>query len=80
MELSKKNQWDKEWLDPNSDSFKALQTVVLDKTLINDLKHLTRFSHNGSLEVYHSLLNKWVPKSTYFLLQRNDSSESTSSS
>ena len=80
MELSKKNQWDKEWLDPNSDSFKALQTVVLDKTLINDLKHLTRFSHTGSLEVYHSLLNKWVPKSTYFLLQRNDSSESTSSS
>ena len=26
-ELSKKNQWDKEWLDPNCDSFKALQTV-----------------------------------------------------
>ena len=47
MELSKKNQRDKEWLDPNSDSFKALQTVVLDKTLINDLKHLTRFSHTG---------------------------------
>ena len=58
MELSKKNQQDKEWLDPNSDSFKALQTVVLDKTLINDLKHLTRFSHSGSLKVYHSLLNK----------------------
>ena len=66
MELSKKNQQDKEWLDPNSDSFKALQTVVLDKTLINDLKHLTRFSHTGSLKVYHSLLNKWVPKSTHF--------------
>ena len=63
MELSKKNQQDKEWLDPNSDPFKALQTVVLDKTLINDL---TRFSHTGSLKVYHSLLNKWVPKSTHF--------------
>ena len=24
IELSNKNQWDKEWLDPNSDSFKAL--------------------------------------------------------
>ena len=66
IELQKKNQRDKEWLDPNSDSFKALQTVVLDKTLINDLKHLTRFSHTGSLEVYHCLLNKWVPKSTHF--------------
>ena len=61
-----KNQRDKEWLDPKSDSSKALQTVVLDKTLINDLKHLTRFSHTGSLEVYHSLLNKWVPQSTHF--------------
>ena len=29
MKLSKKNQRDKEWLDPNS--FKALQTVVLDE-------------------------------------------------
>ena len=66
MELSKKNQWDKEWLDPNSDSFKALETVVLDKTLINDLKHLARFSHTGSLEVYHSLLNKWIQKSPHF--------------
>ena len=66
IELSKKNQQDKEWLDPNSDSFKALQTVVLDKTLINDLKHMARFSQIGSLEVYHLLLNKWVPKSTHF--------------
>ena len=37
MELSKKNQRDKEWLDTNSDSFKALQTFVLDKTLNNDI-------------------------------------------
>ena len=44
MELSKKNQRDKGCLDPNSDSFKALQAAVLDKTLINDLKHLTSFS------------------------------------
>ena len=34
MELSRKNQWDKEWLDPNCDSFKALRTVILDKTLM----------------------------------------------
>ena len=66
MELSKKNQWDKEWLDRNSDSFKILQTVFLNKTLINDFKHLTRFSHTESLEVYHSLFNKSVPKSTHF--------------
>ena len=66
IEFSKKNQRNKERLDANSDSFKALQTVVLVKTLINDLKYLTRFSHTERLEVYHSFLNKWVPKSTYF--------------
>ena len=58
IELSKKNQREKERLGPNSDSFKAPQTVVLDKTLINDLKCLTRFSHTRSLEVHNSLLNK----------------------
>ena len=28
--------------------------------------HLTQFSHIGVLEVYHSQLNKWAPKSTHF--------------
>ena len=67
IEFSKKNQRE---IGPNFDSFKAPQTVVLDKTLINDLKYLTRFSHTRSLEVYHSLLNKWVPKSTHFSYER----------
>ena len=30
------------------------------------MKNLARFSYTGSLEVYHSLLNKWVPNSTHF--------------
>ena len=68
MELSKKNQLNKEWLDPNSDSFKALQTVVLDKTLINDLKHLTRFSHTGSLEVLSFLVEQVGTKKHSFFV------------
>ena len=31
MKLLKFNQWDKEWLDPYSDSFKALEIFLLDK-------------------------------------------------
>ena len=27
---------------------------------------MTRLSYTGSLEVYHSLLNKWIPESTHF--------------
>ena len=44
-----------------------LQNIILDKTLLSDLKYLTNFSHTGSLEVYYSSYNKWLPKSTHFL-------------
>ena len=30
------------------------------------MAHLRHFSHTGVLEVYHSLLNKRVPRSTHF--------------
>ena len=43
--------------------------MTLDETLLSDLKHLTNFSHTGSLEVYHSSYNKWLPKSTHFSYQ-----------
>ena len=56
----------RKWLDPTSDSFKALQEILFSSKLLSDLKHLTRFSHTGSLEVYHSLYNKWLPKSHHF--------------
>ena len=60
------SQKNKEWLDPKFEAFIVLQKIVLDKTLLTDLKNLTSFSHTGDLEVYHSLYNKWVPKSTHF--------------
>ena len=56
----------KAWLSPQSDSFLAIQAIVFDKTTLKDLAHLTKFSHTGILEVYHSVLNKWAPKSTHF--------------
>ena len=53
----------KQWIDPTSEAFDALQRIVLGKNLSNDFKHLVCFSHTGELEVYPSLYNKWVPKS-----------------
>ena len=38
----------------------------MDKTLLKDLKHLTDFNHTGTLEVYHSLYNKYTPKRLHF--------------
>ena len=60
---------EKAWLNPSSEAFVVLQNIILDKTLLSDLKHLTNFSHTGSLEVYHSSYNKLLPKSTHFSYQ-----------
>ena len=30
------------------------------------MKHLTQFSHTGTLEIYHALYNDWTPKSQNF--------------
>ena len=56
----------KEWIDPTSEAFDALQRIVSDKNLLNDLKHFVCFSYTGVLEIYHVLYNKCMPKSLYF--------------
>ena len=64
--ITKKAARNKKWFKPDSDAFKALQSIVLDKNILKDLKHLTKFSHTGKFEVYHALYNKWVPESQHF--------------
>ena len=66
--ITNKAARNKKWLKPDSDAFKALQSIALDKNILKDLKHLTKFSHTGKLEVYHALYNKWVPKSQHIYL------------
>ena len=43
----------KPWLKESSYAYAAIQRVVSDKNLLSDLKYLTRFSHTGTIEVYH---------------------------
>ena len=52
----------KQWINPTSEAFDALQCIVLDKNLLNGLKELVCSSDTGELEIYHSLCNKWVQK------------------
>lgn len=40
--------------------------IVKDKALVKDLAHLVEFVHTTSLEVYHSLYLKYLPKLTHF--------------
>ncbi len=64
--LTKKSRSTKPFLKQSSPAFKALEAIVKSHTLIKDLKHLTKFSHTGILEVYHSLYNKYSPKRLHF--------------
>src|SRR5664279_839269 len=57
---------DTAWLTMDSDSHKALKTVVLDRRLLKDIDRLTDFCHTGQLEVYHSMLLKYAPKRQHF--------------
>ncbi|XP_063049438.1 uncharacterized protein LOC134445044 isoform X2 [Engraulis encrasicolus] len=64
--LSSDEQKMKRWLREDSDAFKGLQTIVEEKRLLKDLDHMTHFKHTGSLEVYHSMMLKYMPKRLHF--------------
>ena len=56
----------KRWLLLGSTSHQALQSIVLNKTLIKALDQMTEANHTGALEVYHSLLFKHCEKQNHF--------------
>ena len=64
--LSPEQQRKKKWLKPGSPAHTALVNIVKDKLLLKDIVHLTKFVHTTSLEVYHSLYLKYLPKLQHF--------------
>ena len=56
----------KRWLQPGSPAHEALREVVFNKNLVKDIQQLTLCCHTGSLEVYHSVQTKYVPKRQHF--------------
>ena len=60
--LTKKRVKAKEWLSLKSDEFQTLQSIVLDKKVLEDLSYLTKFFHTGGPGIYHSLYNKSASK------------------
>lgn len=57
---------EKKWLKKGFKVHIALKEVVQDKRLLKDIAHLSEFCHTGNLEVYHSLLTKYVLKRQNF--------------
>ncbi|XP_063077476.1 uncharacterized protein LOC134467554 [Engraulis encrasicolus] len=64
--LSLDDQLRRDWLQPESQVFKALQAIVEDKRLLKDLQQLTHFKHTGALEVFHSAMLNYLPKRLHF--------------
>ena len=54
------------WLRPGSPAHEALNEVVFDQNLLKDIQQLTLSCHTGSLEVYHSVQTKYLPKRQHF--------------
>ena len=46
-------------------SFKNLEI----KTILADIKYLSKFCHMENLGVFHSVLNKYCPKRLHFMLE-----------
>ncbi|XP_063045587.1 uncharacterized protein LOC134439608 [Engraulis encrasicolus] len=64
--LSDDEQERKRWLALDSPAFNALRTIVTNKNLLNDMKQMTLFKHTGTLEAFHSVMLKYVPKRLHF--------------
>ena len=61
-ELQKKRKY----LRKDTPVYFILSAIIEDKKLLGDLEYLTSFKHTGSLEVYHSVINKYCPKRLHF--------------
>ena len=64
--LSSEEERSSKWLRYGSVAHNALRKVVLQDTLLRDMKKFVGFHHTGSLEAFHSLLLKYCPKRQHF--------------
>ena len=64
--MSRRERKSIKWLKAGSPSHVALEEVVTNKKLLNDLEKRTEFHHTGELEQYHSVLLKYAPKREHF--------------
>ena len=59
----------KRWLTGSSAAYTALQNIILDPRLLNDMPNLVWFKHSGNIKVYHNLLCKYCPKKVIFFVR-----------
>ena len=67
--LNKREMKSVPWIKPGSPSHKALQEVLFKRRFLNDLTKFVEFHDTGPLEVFHSLMLKYLPKRQHFPYQ-----------
>lgn len=60
----------KEWLDMGSAAHAKLIKVVTQPVLVKDLEQMTEQVNTTLLEVFHSLKIRYLPKSTFFKMEK----------
>ncbi|XP_056013504.1 uncharacterized protein LOC130052444 [Ostrea edulis] len=65
-QLSSEQSRKKKWLQKKSKAYKALEKIIMDKRIQKDIRQLNNFCHTGEIEVYHSMMLKYVPKRQEF--------------
>ena len=65
--ILRKQTLKKEWIDKKSvAAYDCIEKIILDPKILKDMVHLVEPYHNGSLEVFHSLINVYATKSQKF--------------
>ena len=65
VRLSRRKEKTK-WLEDGSSAYIALEEVALNKKILKDMEKLTQLHYTDVLEVYHSLLLKYVARHLHF--------------
>ena len=56
----------RKWLQVGSSVYIALEKILTDRTLLNDVRYLCDLGYTGNLEVFHSLYNEFCSKQMHF--------------
>ncbi|XP_069832627.1 uncharacterized protein [Dendropsophus ebraccatus] len=59
----------RKWLSKGGKAHNSLKTIVLNKRLQQDLRHVSNFCNSAELEVYHGAVSKYRPKSNRFSVE-----------
>ncbi|KAL7405012.1 hypothetical protein ABVT39_022367 [Epinephelus coioides] len=66
--LAEEHQSRRKWIKADSPPFQALKAIVMDRSLLQDLKQMSRFKHTGEPRhkfVYSKQSQQWIAKPIY---------------